>query len=131
MSFTYLSASKTVGSTVGTPVGISVTGSTVGADVVGAVVGVNGGVSSLDGSAVMIVEGAGGTDAGVGTATGAEIVGTRSVGALVGLRVTGGIVGRGEGTEPDRRVNPRLNPTASSITMIKDKQAHPRAKSLT
>lgn len=96
------------------------------ATTVGEAVGINGGVFSTDGSAVMVADGARiGDD--VGTATGAAIVGVRSVGALVGLRVTGGIVGGGGGPRSADRVKPRLNPTASKITMTKDKQAHPRA----
>ena len=99
------------------------------ATAVGEAVGISGGVFSIDGSAVMIADGARiGED--VGAATGATMVGVRSVGALVGLRVTGGIVGGGGGPLSADRVKPRLSPTASKITMTKDKQAHPRANIL-
>ena len=104
-------------------------GALVEPEAVGEDVGISGGVFSIDGSAVMIADGARiGED--VGAATGATMVDVRSVGALVGLRVTGGIVGGGGGPLSADRVKPRLSPTASKITMTKDKQAHPRANIL-
>lgn len=99
------------------------------ATAVGETVGINGGVFSIDGSAVLVADGAR-IGADVGTATGTAMVGDRSVGALVGLRVTGGLVGGAGGTLSADRVKPRLSPTASKITMTKDKQAQPRANIL-
>lgn len=117
---------------LGTGIVLGVVGGTLvepEATAVGEAVGINGGIFSIDGSAVMVADGARiGDD--VGTATGAAMVGVRSVGALVGLRVTGGIVGGGGGPRSADRVKPRLNPTASKITMTKDMQAHPRANIL-